>query len=1059
MGVFKKLRVQIPSVPHPLGLPMKNSLATRVRPLALGFGLALLSSPALSAALYHVYTTADFIALPTLAAGDAVVVHDGIYAGVGSKTISGAGTAAQPIAIYAEHVGGAAFSGQTHLVLSGSYLSFAGFKFDGQTAAGGMPPAEKWGIVQTAPASSDCRITNCMFRDFNDGAVAANTYYWLVVQGYRHTVEYNSFEGKTTIGASIVVATPEADTATPRNHLFHFNYFGPRTVIGSNGYEGIRNGDSAHQNWNMASVVEFNYFYRAIYGSGEPELISNKSSNNTYRYNTFVENRGQICLRHGDNCVVEGNFFFGANLADAGGVRIVGQNHLVRNNYFQDLGGVGVTSSVVVQKGDPAWPASDDASTYEVANNAKIFHNTFVNCNQPIYLGRNSSGTGAIDPSGVEFRNNVVQSATGAGAVFNIGYATSAIAFSGDIVYHPDDNYGVTGLAGVTYGPNSPELNVDAALGYAIPSGTSPVLNAATSTSPATNLDIRGLLRPGSGQDIGSYEREVAGPGLPPLQRGDVGPSYFGGPADTYVPPGTTVAVPTFNPAGGTYASAQTVAISTATSGAAIRYTLDGSAPTATTGTVYAGPLTIAASTTVRAIAYKTNYVDSAVITAAYTIQALAPTATPAGGTYTASQSVTLATGTSGATIRYTLDGSTPSSTVGTIYSSPISIGATTTLKAIAYKSGLADSAVTTASYTINFPTAATPSFSPAGGTFASAQSVTITSTTTGATIRYTVNGSTPSPTNGTVYSGAITIGATTTLKAIAYQTDFNASAVATAVYTINTVPTTVTFQAESLSPAGTGATVSTPADANASGGYWVALNADVVGDYVTMNTPAIVAGTYQLKFAYKGYTARGQCTVSVDGVQIGGTVEEYSATTVYPTVTLGNVTFATATTHTIRLSVTGKNAASTAYTLAADAFTFTPATAPAKFAIAGAAVTASANDGNVPANTVDGNLATRWSAQGDPQWIQYDLGSTKTVGYVRVAWLNGDTRTSTFDVLVSTNGTSWATALTGAQNPATAALSSYDFTDVSARYVRIVGHGNSVNTWNSITETEVWGF
>jgi hypothetical protein len=131
----------------------------------------------------------------------------------------------------------------------------------------------------------------------------------------------------------------------------------------------------------------------------------------------------------------------------------------------------------------------------------------------------------------------------------------------------------------------------------------------------------------------------------------------------------------------------------------------------------------------------------------------------------------------------------------------------------------------------------------------------------------------------------------------------------------------------------------------------------------------------------------------------------------------------------------------------------------PTKFLIAGAAVTASANDGNVPANTVDGSLATRWSAQGDGQWIRYDLGSANTVSLVKIAWHQGDTRTSTFDVQLSPDGTAWSTVFSGTSSGATTALETYDFTDGSARYVRIVGHGNSSgNGWNSITETEIWG-
>src|SRR5262245_8729049 len=52
--------------------------------------------------------------------------------------------------------------------------------------------------------------------------------------------------------------------------------------------------------------------------------------------------------------------------------------------------------------------------------------------------------------------------------------------------------------------------------------------------------------------------------------------------------------------------------------------------------------------------------------------------------------------------------------------------------------------------------------------------------------------------------------------------------------------------------------------------------------------------------------------------------------------------------------------------------------------------VTASANDGNVPANTIDGSLSTRWSASGDGQWIQFDLGASRPVGSVAIAWYQG---------------------------------------------------------------------
>ena len=174
-------------------------------------------------------------------------------------------------------------------------------------------------------------------------------------------------------------------------------------------------------------------------------------------------------------------------------------------------------------------------------------------------------------------------------------------------------------------------------------------------------------------------------------------------------------ATPTFNPVAGTYASAQTVTINTTTGGATIRYTTDGSVPSSTSGTVYSSAVAISANTTLQAVAYATGLSSSAVASGNYFIQCAAPTFTPAAGTFATSTSVTIATGTGGATIRYTTNGATPSETVGSVYSSPVSINVSTALQAIAYKTGMTDSNVTSGAYTIGIPlTAVTFTAAPA---------------------------------------------------------------------------------------------------------------------------------------------------------------------------------------------------------------------------------------------------------------------------------------------------------------------------------------------------------
>lgn len=119
--------------------------------------------------------------------------------------------------------------------------------------------------------------------------------------------------------------------------------------------------------------------------------------------------------------------------------------------------------------------------------------------------------------------------------------------------------------------------------------------------------------------------------------------------------------------------------------------------------------------------------------------------------------------------------------------------------------------------------------------------------------------------------------------------------------------------------------------------------------------------------------------------------------------------------------------------------------------------VSASGHDGNVPANVLDNNLSTRWSANGDGQWIQFCLSDTVSITGVQIAFYNGNARTSTFDVLVGNDGANWTTAAAGRVSSGTSLnLETFTFTPRDGKYVRIVGHGNSVNLWNSYTEVKI---
>ncbi len=120
--------------------------------------------------------------------------------------------------------------------------------------------------------------------------------------------------------------------------------------------------------------------------------------------------------------------------------------------------------------------------------------------------------------------------------------------------------------------------------------------------------------------------------------------------------------------------------------------------------------------------------------------------------------------------------------------------------------------------------------------------------------------------------------------------------------------------------------------------------------------------------------------------------------------------------------------------------------------------VTASDDNGNIPENTLDDSLNTMWSAYGDGQWIEYDLGSTYTVSYLTIAFYRGTERVLSFDIQVSTDRITWISVFQGASSGNTPQQEEFDFPDNLGRYVRIVGHMNNENAWNSITEVDIFG-
>jgi hypothetical protein len=312
--------------------------------------------------------------------------------------------------------------------------------------------------------------------------------------------------------------------------------------------------------------------------TGEPEMISNKSRRNTYRYNTILNNYGQLCLRQGDYCVVQGNYFLGGGKYDdnglisltetpnnkMGGVRAFGFGHVIANNYFYKLNGEGIRSALILGSGATTTGTllnltnGANGADYETANYTHVIGNSFIDC-KVLTLDNQNGYTNPV--YGTQFLNNLIHynsNISGLGIIVVV--TTGPYGALSDHGGRAEGNYIYSAnssqreYAGILLGAslsnvisgsqNSLISGFYDVLG--IPATTSPLLGKA-SAPPAVNdtsasvsstgtpfdlagtvatygaLDMRGFSRPSTGRDIGSYEVEVTGAGNRPLRRAEVG--------------------------------------------------------------------------------------------------------------------------------------------------------------------------------------------------------------------------------------------------------------------------------------------------------------------------------------------------------------------------------------------------------------------------------------------------------------------------------------------------------------------------------------------------------
>jgi len=417
--------------------------------------------------------------------GDSVVLSDGPWE---NQVIlfTAQGTAEKPITLRSQTPGKAVLSGTSSLTVEGDHIVISGLTVrNGREATNGI-----------LLSGHHCRLTECSITD--------STYKFFVhLAGGENRMDHCYLAGKTSESPTLQIEVGE----TPNHHLVDHNHFGPRPPLGRNGGETMRVGYSWQSMSNSATVVEQNLFDRC---DGEIEVISNKSCENVYRQNTFLDCAGFLTLRHGNRCRVEGNFFLAHHKRGSGGIRVIGEGHTIVNNYIDGVaqGGMWITAGI------PDSPLKG----YFQAKDISIGFNTIVDCAGgclELSAGLGTAGRTLL-PKNIIIANNVLSPRKGQPLLK--GTNTTDFTWAGNLT---------SAEPGPIPGLTHAELRLQQAKdGLWRPGPDSPVRTAARGRLIPIKVDMDGQPRPQT-PDVGADQATEAVVTTRPLTSADTGPSWL----------------------------------------------------------------------------------------------------------------------------------------------------------------------------------------------------------------------------------------------------------------------------------------------------------------------------------------------------------------------------------------------------------------------------------------------------------------------------------------------------------------------------------------------------
>lgn len=534
---------------------MKKSVVNWLRKSRAVFGaltrswlLGLLAWCATSPAAYAVdwfVSNRDDIctAMQSAQPGDTLVMRNGTWADE-DITFEGRGTVDRPITLRAETPGRVVLTGSSRLRIGGSHLIVDGLYFkDGTLNQFGTNQAVvEFRTIRRAGdpcrlnnwVADHSRLTNSAIENYNPPRIT-DQYKWVALYGTHNRVDHCTFKHKTNVGVLMVVVR-NAVTGEAQRHMIDHNYFLDRPPLSGNAGQILQIGSSADSMSDSLTRVELNLFEHC---DGGREIISSKSGKNVFRSNTFVDSQGTLSLRHGNGSVVDGNFFFGNNTPGTGGVRIIGEDHVVFNNYFTGIVGSADTFRAAVDVFDGI--ERPELLDYFQVKNAVIAFNTFVDNERNIILGggrdhhlatycpdpADESCRMPLPPLNTTIANNVVLKVTLPQTQCLINAVDEPINtfYEGNMMFWPEACLGIAPIAGIRETDPRLVFNLLGDMLYR-PDVDSPLIGGAVGNYPLVTKDMDGQPRGVSSKDVGADEVSDARITRRPLTARDVGPGW-----------------------------------------------------------------------------------------------------------------------------------------------------------------------------------------------------------------------------------------------------------------------------------------------------------------------------------------------------------------------------------------------------------------------------------------------------------------------------------------------------------------------------------------------------